>query len=502
MINAQRQHIDQYYATPLEVARKALQGVDLKGIKAVLDPSCGTGSFLAALPLSRSKYYGFEIDQDRHNSAKGRDYGHNTSVTMLGYDFLDQSQGIAPIIDLVVMNPPFNKGAEHFLRAYDLMMMQPKQSTIVCLLNQGTIDNPCTVNRRRLAHVIELHGGQVENFGKCFPKVSAEVACIKMTVPGRAIDRDWSGVIDWEAWETLQDQQADAKTALVPYTQGIGIAKDELLLMVDAYNATVKAHSDYVLLYQDLDKYTAICTGKQGYLEGWRGQGLNMDFNDWRSEFTKNTWLNLLDRCTHSAYMTKSVRDDITKAFTDGHAGLAFTLKNIENLFWAVLNMRPKLIEDTVKQAFDYLTLHANGYGKEYRHNRQFRMDSKFIVSWCLEKGYSKYSIKYTKRDDLDSIDKMLCLLSGMRYEDIKPVVTTVVDAINDGFPPRGKHPQGIDTTFFKVLWFKNNNLKFWVKEHAAPYWLEANRIIGKLKGQPLSDGSDWKAKHEWAPNQ
>ncbi|NQX77502.1 hypothetical protein [Gilvibacter sp.] len=42
MINAQRQHIDQFYATPPEVARKALQGVDLKSVKAVLDPSCGT----------------------------------------------------------------------------------------------------------------------------------------------------------------------------------------------------------------------------------------------------------------------------------------------------------------------------------------------------------------------------------------------------------------------------------------------------------------------------
>ncbi|NQX77258.1 MAG: SAM-dependent DNA methyltransferase, partial [Gilvibacter sp.] len=56
MINAQRQHIDQFYATPLEVARKALEGIDLKGIKTVLDPSCGTGAFLDQLRIYQGKY--------------------------------------------------------------------------------------------------------------------------------------------------------------------------------------------------------------------------------------------------------------------------------------------------------------------------------------------------------------------------------------------------------------------------------------------------------------
>lgn len=37
MINAQRQRIDQFYATPPEVARKALEGIDLKGVKTVLE---------------------------------------------------------------------------------------------------------------------------------------------------------------------------------------------------------------------------------------------------------------------------------------------------------------------------------------------------------------------------------------------------------------------------------------------------------------------------------
>ena len=492
----------QFYATPPEVARKALEGIDLKDIKTVLDPSCGTGAFLDQLRIYQGKYYGYEIDPERHLVAHGRDYGHGRTMTMLGYDFLDQSQGIAPIIDLVVMNPPFNKGAEHFLRAYDLMMTQPKQSTIVCLLNQETIDNPYTQQRKRLADVIKMHQGTIEEFGPCFDKVRANVACIKITVPGRSIDRDWSGIIDWDKWETLKDQDGNARTDLAPYTKGIGIAKDELLLMVEAYNAAMKTHADYVRMYEELDKFCAVCAGKQNYLQGYRSQGLNIDFHEWRLQFTKDAWLNLLSRCTRGQYMTRAVRTEITDRFENGHAGLAFTLKNIENLFLVVLNMRPKIIEDTAKQVFDFLTNHANGYGKNLRHNRTSKMDSKFIIAGAIGGYISRPSIVYEKRDNIQAIDKLLCLLSGMRYEDIDNIQDSVEKAINNGHPPRGKHEKdAIDTTFFKVLWYENGNLKFWVKKSAAPYWLEANRKAGSILGMALADGNDWRVNHKWAPN-
>jgi len=498
MINA-RQHIDQFYATPPDAARRAFQGIDLKGVRNVLDPSCGTGAFLSELPIHQGSFYGYEIDPDRYNAAKGRDYGSRITMTMLGEDFLHQSEGIAPIIDLVTMNPPFNKGPEHFLRAYDLMMSQPQESTIVCLLNKASIDNPAGPSKRRMLQVIEQHGGTVEGFGQCFKGVRAQVACIRITVPGRTMDRDWSGAIDWDQWETLKD--GNASTDLVPYTQGVDMPADELLLMVDAYNAAIKVHADHVRLYGELDRLASICTGKQDYLVDYssRGRGLNANFHQWRMEFTKTTWLNLLDRCTRGEMMSTSVRNDIVERFTEGHAGLAFSLKNIKNLFQVLMGIRPVIIQDTIKQVFEFITWHSGGQG-DYRHNRRFKMAPKFIISCALER-FGTYRIHWQKRDAINAIDKMLCLLSGNRFNEIKTIEQTVTKAINDGFPTGGKHAQGVDTEFFKVVWYENGNLRFWVKESAAPFWSQANQEAGKIKGQPLGNGSDWKVNHKWAPN-
>ena len=120
----------------------------------MLEPSAGKGDLVKAI---RKSFYKFSNE---------RDYG--TTI-----DCIEKDERLASILkgdgecvvyddflgfetfkryDLIIMNPPFDNGALHLLKAIDLMV---NGGQIVCLLNAETLRNPYTNNRTFLARRLE-----------------------------------------------------------------------------------------------------------------------------------------------------------------------------------------------------------------------------------------------------------------------------------------------------------------------------------------------------------
>lgn len=82
--------------------------------------------------------------------------------------------------DLIIMNPPFDKGAEHLLHAIELA----RNTNIVCLLNAETIENPCTKNRLLLKTYIEEQNGSIEfleqEFSSAERKTNVRTALVRL----------------------------------------------------------------------------------------------------------------------------------------------------------------------------------------------------------------------------------------------------------------------------------------------------------------------------------
>ncbi len=102
----------QYYPTPLEVVKKVVDDLYLKG-ELVLEPSCGCGRFLDGLREAGARVYGIEYDAARAVIAKSK--GHAVHVG----NFLETAPQAK--FDKVVMNPPFYgkhyaKHVEHALK--------------------------------------------------------------------------------------------------------------------------------------------------------------------------------------------------------------------------------------------------------------------------------------------------------------------------------------------------------------------------------------------------
>ena len=79
------------------------------------------------------------------------------------------------------MNPPFDNGDEHFLKAWDIA----RNTTIVCLLNAETLRNPYSANRKLIYKIIEDNGGTIEYIQNAFATserpTKVEIALIRIS---------------------------------------------------------------------------------------------------------------------------------------------------------------------------------------------------------------------------------------------------------------------------------------------------------------------------------
>ena len=189
-----------FYPTPSDVARQMLSNCshlfDRVGI-AILEPSSGKGDLLNAI-ISKLKFrdsYGWMRNNRIYAIEKNPELHLLSSqiegVSMLGYDFLSYNGGI--YFDLIVMNPPFDKAEAHLLHAWNLL----DNGEIVCLLNEESIDNPYSEDRKKLKHLIEQEGGRVQYLGACFKgaerRTNVNVVCVhfmKGTVHIEFLDED------------------------------------------------------------------------------------------------------------------------------------------------------------------------------------------------------------------------------------------------------------------------------------------------------------------------
>ena len=193
--------VEFYQDTPESLAEKLLDGIKWDEIDCILEPSAGKGDL--ALYAAKKMYYArngypthddrsirkateeadidcIEIDALLRNTLEGRGF------RVIHDDFL--SFETQKRYSLIVMNPPFDQGAEHFLKALELM---EQGGEIRCILNAQTIRNPYTETRKRLVASLQT-GAEISFVSGAFRNAEREtdvdVALIKKVIPQRKRD--------------------------------------------------------------------------------------------------------------------------------------------------------------------------------------------------------------------------------------------------------------------------------------------------------------------------
>lgn len=171
-----------FYPTPLHLITKMESKVKRWDfIQSVLEPSAGKGDIVEVLS-QRNKYRSdkididcIEIDQNLQHILRGNGYKvvHDDFLNYKGYKRYQ----------LIIMNPPFDCGDKHLLKALD---MQKRGGEIVCLLNADTLLNPYSNTRKDLVRKLDELNADIEfindGFVNAERKTSVKIALIHVEI--------------------------------------------------------------------------------------------------------------------------------------------------------------------------------------------------------------------------------------------------------------------------------------------------------------------------------
>ena len=300
----------QFYPTPPALAARMIarfNGDPFDRDARILEPSAGDGALVQALVDAQEEHR--QKTMRDHRSYWARDYLHVDFIEIdmgkhavlkdikgvlgevVGLDFLSFSGSLAAY-NFVIMNPPFNAGVHHVLKAWEGLY----DGEIVCLLNAETVKNPFSKERQRLARLIEQHG-DVEFVQDAFKgddvvrEADVEVAIVHL-VKKADLQHDVIGdVLDTLQEDTLTDGGAGAFASQVN-DQQLAIPGDVIQMTERAFKAAVAAMREAV-----------IANARAGYFSRLVGQTMAQRNGESVSDKPEE--------------MSKSIREGIAKGYDE-----------------------------------------------------------------------------------------------------------------------------------------------------------------------------------------
>lgn len=453
---------EEFFPTPTRVVHKMLEKVS-KDAQHFLDPSAGKGNIAEAIRgTDRCEHSRRKVDCIESNpelasllTAKG--------FPVVGIDWLTYP-GVC-YYDAIVMNPPFSNGAAHLLRAWDFM----HNGEIVCLLNQETISNPCTAERKRLAGIIAEHG-TVEPLGKCFQRADrstdVEVALVylKKTAEDDRVEL-WSSGTE----ERKHDDSIGPEDAMLAI-------RDELGNMEHYYNEATShmlkafAHLRKAAVYMEANGVSV----DQDYrnLVGLAFSNINSARAAFYQQHRRDSWTRVFEKMQFHKWLDKQQRDEFLRD-VQANSTIPFTADNIKGTLENVILQRGRLFEQSVANVFDELTRYFKGntnHREGWKSNDDFKVNQRLVFPWGCEfdhKYFRRFNLRWSGSsiDIYNDLDRVLCVLDGENFEQ----VLRIEGALRHAFDRLGHNVQSPFDNTCRSRYFE---IKFWMKGTVHLKWL------------------------------
>jgi len=484
-----------FFPTPKKVIEKMLEPYNdengYKSFKSILEPSAGKGDILNYLRENfnehRTKVYCIEKNPELQAILREK---HK----LIGTDFLEY-QGDYDF-DLILMNPPFENGDEHLLKAWEIL----QNGDIVCLLNAETIKNPFSKTRKLLKNIID-ENGTVEYLGDCFSdaerKTGVNVALVRLKKESESDRFDFSDMEDKENFQDFSEENLDNKVALRDALENIVIEYEEIKKY---YLEKLKLQNKLKVKIERFNKYEY----QTNDLIGDTGD-IKENYNKFIDELKEKIWEFIIKKMNIEKYMTNNLRKDFSKYLRE-QCSMGITKKNILNLIDTIYQNRGNILEQAVGEVFDIFTkfhsenrLHIEGW----KTNDKFKVNKKVILPYWVEWGEygdSSYlksrgdKFQTNHRGEYHDIDKVMCYLTGRQLEQIR----TISDALENHFDRIGlvttgeKFDNACESTFFNIKFWKKGTVHIEFKD--TWLWKEFNmRACAGKNWLPEGEKREWQ---------
>lgn len=471
-----------FYPTPPELVEKMLSGVKWHLIETVLEPSAGKGNIvygiLEGIYNSRQYHYdhrtfmGIKVDcieidpnlrgileytflgkkandeyYDEMHRYRDMRYDEKTpeikaaenevcklhsiydsgAVRIVGGDFLNYITH--KHYDLIVMNPPFEFGAEHLLRA--IQLQEDGGGEIICLLNAETIRNPYSKIRKVLQKKLEKHEAEISFLEKQFShaerETDVEIAMVKIHIPKKQRDSLFFEAL--KKAEEVKKEKVESDEL---------ISTDPIQQMIDLYNFECKATIRLIHEYEAMMPYIqdrlpfgedeaaqaesmkyskAIITLTMAYGERSYSQGV--DINEYLKAVRMKYWYSFFRNDQFTGQLTSNLRKEFEEK-VDEMAEYDFSMFNIQEVLKRIEASLSRGVEETILATFDKLSSQHSWYPEcqnnihyysGWKTNKAHRINKKVIIPIH---GCFAYDSWYRKYDDTISVSTIYSTLSDI----------------------------------------------------------------------------------------
>lgn len=445
----------EFYPTPPALVRKMLEPFASHELAnaTILEPSAGSGAILdqiasrASYGHKTAKLYCCEQHPELSEILKGKGY------RLVSTDFLAFQPQHA--FNLIVMNPPFSKGADHVLHAWEIL----DSGHLVALVNAETVRNPHTSNRKLLAGIIQQFG-TVEYLDSPFADADrttkVDVALIRLRKPDNGSRFTFTGMKS-EARASQNDEevfenQVARQDLVASIEHSVKLAKQAAAELVKAFHA---------LLYYGS---TVDATYNRSIFEiiGNRNNQASQ-YNDLVDLLNGKAWDTVFSRSKIANLLTGKMREDFTK-FSQTQGSMEFTTANVEALFSMLMLNKGSIMKQALDDVFESMCRYDKAnkvHWEGWKTNSAYKVNRKVIIPHLFGYSSSSYSIPWSTKQFLNDVDKVMCWLTAEQFDAKAP--DTISNTIGEiGMMGTGaRFGEKLESRFFYLRYYMKGTLHF-----------------------------------------
>ena len=457
-----------FYPTPTPIIEKLIAGLQIEE-NVFLEPSAGTGNIVDHL-----KNFGAKNVIGCENDAKLKIIA-SSKCNLIADDFLTVTSDKISHIYAIVMNPPFSKGTEHILHAFDIA---PAGCQIRALINFSNYKNTYTEARKRLKIIVDQYG-DIEDLGNAFNEAdrttNVNIGLIRLQKPGENYESEFSGFF------LEEDEEEKQENGIISYNA----VRD----IVNRYVESIKVYDQQIVTAVKLKELTdQFYTGSAFSLTLKKGEE-TISRNNFKKLLQKDAWNFIISKFNLQKYATRGLKDDINK-FVEQQEKIPFTMRNIYHMIDIIIGTASQRMDKSMLEVFDRLTsFHAdNKQGLPgWKTNSHFLLTKRFIfphvgninaTRWGTRFPKTSFTLYQSDTPTISDLEKTLCFLSGENYDEIK----TIFNCAN-----MVSYGEWHECHFFKYKGFKKGTLH--VEFKSDEIHAKFNQQISRIKGYPLFEG-------------
>lgn len=424
-IPEQRKAASGFYPTPASISSKMLDGINWMFVSTILEPSAGKGDLAVAINQRhkahrsgwRSDLISADIDcieVDPNLRAILKDKGFR----VVHDDFLTYTT--CKKYSLIVMNPPFENGVKHILRAMQLLQ---DGGHLIALCNAETLRNPCTNERDLLRRKLADGKSEIEyltdEFRTAERKTDVEIAMIRFEQPVSELSHL---ILDHlkpaHRYVDMPEEEAQALTKA-----------DFVEAILDRYNYEVETAVHLIqeteacqrVLNQPVVSKDTAYAGSPFELN--MGRNTRASVNEAVQRIRKKYWSALFTAPQFMNQLTSNLKSELNKRVEE-LGDYEFSKFNILEIMIQMNANVNEGVEKTIMDLFDDWTRkyhyddHSTNrhYFDGWRTNDAFAVNKKVIIPlYAYSQWSGAFDLSYTCQEKLSDIEKVFNYLDGGR---------------------------------------------------------------------------------------